>query len=140
MKTVVTSAIVAVIVSLVVLYLDEALETDDDDRGNVATTVSSGAADDSTDGLRIHFTDALPEDTWVDGSRQAGGDRRTLTDAANSICYLTKIEIKGIQGPEDTNSCVIGLDDFTGHWELIATVEEGGQSSVRCNARCLEWE
>lgn len=85
-------------------------------------------------------TDALVEDTWVNASRGAGSDLRTLTDASTSMCYLTKIEISGVQGPDDTNSCAIEVDDFTGFWQLIATVEEGGRSEVRCNARCLSWE
>jgi hypothetical protein len=84
-------------------------------------------------------TDALLEDTWVDASRTAGSDQRTLTDASTSMCYLTKVEISGVQGPDDTNSCAVEIDDFTGFWQLIATVEEGGRSEVRCNARCLSW-
>jgi hypothetical protein len=91
-------------------------------------------------GLALSFTDALVEDVWINGARTAGDDHRALTDADHSICFITKIEIKGIQGPEDANSCVLQIDDFTGFWDLVATVEEGGQSEVRCNARCLVWE
>jgi hypothetical protein len=137
MKPAIVSAIVAAIVSIGVVVLDEALERDDDDE--------TGAADAATAAfergpLSLSYTEELPEDVWVDGSRTAGSDRRSLADASKSVCYITKIEIAGVQGPQDTNSCVIAADDFTGFWELIATVEEGGQSAVRCNARCLVWE
>jgi hypothetical protein len=88
----------------------------------------------------LSVTDALIEDTWIDASRTAGSDLRTLTDASESMCYLTKIEISGVQGPDDRNSCAVEIDDFTGFWQLSATVEEGGRSEVRCNARCLTWE
>ena len=91
-------------------------------------------------GLSLTYTDALVEDVWVNGARTAGDDHRVLTDADNSICFVTKIEIKGIQGPEDSSSCAMQIDDFTGFWDLVATVEEGGQSEIRCNARCLVWE
>ena len=86
------------------------------------------------------ITDALIEDTWVNAIRTAGSDLRTLTDASSSMCYLTKIEISGVQSPDDSNSCAIAVDDFTGFWQLIATVDEGGRSEVRCNARCLTWD
>jgi hypothetical protein len=104
----------------------------------------SGDADPPDGAVRaapvLSYTDELIEDGWVDGARTAGADHKPLTHASNSICYLTKIEIKGIQGPEDANSCAIGVDDFTGFWQVTAAVDEGGRSQVRCNARCLVWE
>jgi hypothetical protein len=91
--------------------------------------------------LTLSYTAEPAEDGWVDGSRgTAGADHRSLAPASNSICYLTKIEIKGIQSPKDSNSCRIGIDDFTGYWQLAAEVGEGGKSQVRCNARCLVWQ
>lgn len=90
--------------------------------------------------LAFSVTAELPEDTWVNATRTAGSDLRALTDASNSMCYLTKIEISGVQSPDDTNACSIAIDEFTGFWQLIATVEEGGRSEIRCNARCLTWE
>jgi hypothetical protein len=86
----------------------------------------------------LRYTDALVEDGWV--ARAPGADEKPLERASNSICYLTKIEIKGIQGPEDASSCAIGIDEFTGFWQVTAAVGEGGGSEVRCNARCLVWE
>ena len=40
----------------------------------------------------------------------------------------------------DVDITAIEIDDFTGFWQLIATVDEGSRSEVRCNARCLTWE
>jgi len=90
--------------------------------------------------LVLRYTDELVEDGWVNGARTAGADLKPLESADHSICFLTKVEIKGIQGPEDANSCRIGIDDFTGYWQVTAEVAEGGKSEVRCNARCLVWE
>lgn len=86
----------------------------------------------------LRYTDALVEDGWV--ARAPGTDEKPLERASNSICYLTKVEIKGIRAPEDASSCAIGIDEFTGFWQVTAAVGEGGQSEVRCNARCLVWE
>ena len=88
----------------------------------------------------LRYTDALTEDVWVDGSRQSGDDHRVLTNAEHSICFITKIEISGIAAPEDSSACSMQIDDFTGFWDLVATVEEGSQAQIRCNARCLIWE
>lgn len=87
----------------------------------------------------LSYTMEPSEDAWVDGSHATGADYRSLADASHSVCYLTKIEIKGIQAPQDANSCRISLDEFTGFWQLRAEVADGGHSQVRCNARCLVW-
>jgi hypothetical protein len=126
MKQILTSAVVAAVVAIAAFYglgLSKRPE------------VSQLAA-----GPTLRYTDALPEDVWIDASRTAGDDHRALTNAANSICFITKIELGGIQSPDDTSSCDMRVDEFTGYWDLVATVKEGGKSSVRCNARCLTWE
>lgn len=140
MKQLLLSALVAAVVSVAILWLDEMLENDEGGVDVAAATVeqSAPAADEAA--LALHYTDALPEDTWIDASRQAGSDKRTLTSAANSVCYLTRIEISGIESPDDKSSCAIEIDDFTGFWQVIATAGEGARSQIRCNARCLTWE
>ncbi len=141
MKQILVPAIVAAVVSIAVVALEDIFEIDDDDTITAPAAVEAApqaATTLSQPSLRL--TDVIVEDTWVNGSRTTGSDHRSLADASNSICYLTKVEIKGVQGPEDSNSCVIQIDEFLGFWELVATVEEGGQSEVRCNARCLTWE
>jgi hypothetical protein len=100
-----------------------------------ATSAAAGAAV-----LKLHYTDPLPEDVWINASTTAGADHRSLTDAHHSICFITKVELSGIRSPDDKSSCAMQVDGFTGFWDLAATVEEGGRSSVRCNARCLVWE
>jgi hypothetical protein len=138
MKQLLSSAVIAAIVSFLVYWglgglgRDSAVPSAEMDPPQVPA-VESGVP-------VFSVTDALVEDTWVNAARTAGSDLRTLTDASNSVCYLTKIEISGVQGPDDKNSCAVEIDDFTGFWQLIATVDEGGRSEVRCNARCLTWE
>ncbi|MGD8340609.1 MAG: hypothetical protein PVH89_07485 [Gammaproteobacteria bacterium] len=146
MKNLLISALVAAVISLaaIAVYDRQAIDLE-----RPAPVASSGGGSGAVDarplepasvGPSLSYTDALVEDTWVNAGRTAGSDRRTLTDAAASVCYLTKIEISGIQGPDDSNACAIEIDDFTGFWQLIATVDEGGRSEVRCNARCLSWD
>jgi hypothetical protein len=127
MKQILVSAVVAAIVGIAVVY-------------GFGRTTRPEAATEPTAGPTLHYTDALPEDVWIDGSRTAGDDHRALTDSANSICFITKIELSGIQSPDDTSSCALEIDEFTGYWDLVATVKEGGKSSIRCNARCLTLE
>lgn len=77
---------------------------------------------------------------WVRGTATTGADSKILSNAANSACFLTHIELSGIQSPEDKSSCSISVDEFTGFWQVTATVDEGGLSEVQCNARCVVWE
>ena len=142
MKNLLISALVAAVISLAAIAVHDRQEI----TSRPPAPVALGGASDATDtgpasgGFSLSYTDALIEDTWVNAGRTAGSDRRTLTSAASSVCFLTKIEISGIQGPQDSNACAIEVDEFTGFWQLIATVDEGGRSEVRCNARCLAWE
>jgi hypothetical protein len=126
------SAIVAAVVCAGLFLVEDRF--DDDDAAAAEGLAGSRAP------ITLRYTVEPAEDSWVDGSRAAGADDRVLSSAANSICFLTKIEIKGVQGPEDANSCAIGVDEFTGYWQVTAEVAEGGHSQVRCNARCLVWE
>jgi hypothetical protein len=126
MKQALVSALVAAVVSFAVWQIAS--------RGAAEPAASAPAAP------KFTVTDELFEDAWVDGARAPGAEHKPLAAAANSICYLTKVEIKGVQSPEDANSCSIGIDDFTGFWQVTAAVAEGGKSHARCNARCLVWE
>jgi hypothetical protein len=139
MKQLSICALIAAVVSVAILWLEGALQRDAGDTVTETGLVADPAADVPA-APALRHTDALIEDAWVDAARQAGSDRRTLTRASSSICYLTRVEISGIEGPEDTSSCAIEIDDFTGFWQVIATADEGGRSEIRCNARCLTWE
>jgi hypothetical protein len=127
----VVAAVVAALAAVATLHLHEHMAFTSDD--NAAAAVSRAP-------FALSVTEELLEDSWVDGARTAGADNKPLASADNSICFLTKVELKGVQGPADANSCRIAIDDFTGFWEVIAEVEEGGQSEIRCNARCLVWQ
>ena len=128
MKQGLISALVAAVVSIGAWQVMNLARGDGPTKA-AATTVAP---------LALRYTDELVEDGWV--ARAPGADEKPLERASNSICFLTKIEIKGIQAPEDANSCAIGIDEFTGFWQLTAAVGDGGRSEVRCNARCLVWE
>lgn len=67
-------------------------------------------------------------------------EQKILANAANSACFLTHVEINGIQSAQDKNACSITLDDFTGYWQVNASIGEGTQSELYCNARCVVWE
>ena len=148
MKQVLISAVVAAVVSGLVVQTYEMFGDDEMETGSAATAMSGTAAEAAAGaaaaaqaaGLSLSYTDALVEDVWINASRTAGDDHRSLTSSDNSICFITKIEVSGIRAPEDRSSCLMQIDDFTGFWDLVATVEEGGQSEIRCNARCLVWE
>jgi len=137
MKTAVISALVASFICALALGFKEMLERDNDSDVDYAVVARDPAPAPSNAVVQLQFADALIEDVWVNAARQPGSDRRTLTSAADSVCYLTKVEISGIQGPEDSSSCAIEIDDFTSFWQLVATADEGGRSEIRCNARCF---
>ena len=133
MRQILVSAVVAAVVC-VSLFLAEDVFDDDE------TAASTGAVTSARAPVSLRYTDEPAEDSWVAGARGAGADDRVLSSAANSICFLTKIEVKGPQGPEDSGTCRVAVDDFTGFWQVTAEVPEGSKSEIRCNARCLVWE
>ncbi len=139
MKHVVVSALVAAGVTGAVLVLFPG-GLEDNSPVPVPDAPPPPAADPAPAGLRLTVNEALPEDVWLDGSRGGGDDHRILTNAENSICFITKIDVRGIASADDSYSCSMEIDDFTGFWDLVVSVEEGSQANVRCNARCLTWE
>jgi hypothetical protein len=126
------SAFVAALVCAGLFLIEDRFDADD-------TAAADGLASTRAP-ISLRYTAEPAEDSWVNGSRAAGADDRVLSSAANSICFLTKIEVKGFQGPEDSGTCRIAIDDFTGFWQVTADVPESSRSEIRCNARCLTWE
>ncbi len=126
MKQALISALVAAVVAILAVGL--------------AGTLGDGSADAVANARVLSFTMEGIEDSIVNGERYNGVYSQLLTHSDNSICYLTRVQFKAMQAPEDSNICSIELDEFTGHWQVSATVEEGGGSEARCNARCLVWE
>ena len=133
MKEALIGALVATIVCVGAFLVEERFDDDD------AQTVTAEAAA-SRAPVSLRYTDEPAEDSWVNGARAAGADDRSLSNASNSICFLTKIEVKGFQGPEDSGTCRVAVDGFTGFWQVTADVPEGSRAEIRCNARCLVWE
>ena len=134
MRQTLISALVAALVCIGFFVIEERFDDDD-----APAATAEGAAG-SRAPISLRYTAEPAEDSWVAGSRGAGADDRVLSSAANSICFLTKIEVKGVQGPEDSGTCRVAVDDFTGFWQVTADVPEGSKSEIRCNARCLIWE
>ena len=133
MRQTLISGLVAAIVCAAFFIIEDRF--DDDDTAAVAEGLAGSRAP-----ISLRYTVEPAEDSWVAGARGAGADDRVLSSASNSICFLTKIEVKGFQGPEDSGTCRVAVDDFTGFWQVTADVPEGSRSEIRCNARCLVWE
>ena len=135
MKQVLISALVAAAVCVGAFVIEDRFDDDDDASATRADDAAGSRAP-----LSLRYTVEPAEDSWVDGARAAGADDRVLSSAETSICFLTKIEVKGFQGPEDSGTCRIAVDDFTGFWQVTADVPEGSRAEIRCNARCLTWD
>ena len=131
MKGVLTSAVVAALVCVGAFLIEDRLD---------AGPSFDGGAGNASSGPALRYTAEPTEDSWVNGARSTGADDRMLSDPESSICFLTKIEISGFQSAEDTGTCRIAVDDFTGFWKVVAEVPEGSRSEIRCNARCITWE
>ena len=130
MRQIISSAFVAAVVCAVFFVIEERFDDE------AAVSAEGG----SRPPVSLRYTDEPAEDSWVAGARGAGADDRVLSSAANSICFLTKIEVKGVQGADDAGTCRVSVDGFTGFWQVTAEVPEGSRSEIRCNARCLVWE
>jgi|SRR5687767_9286417 hypothetical protein len=134
MREVLIGVVAAAVACVGTFLIADRFDGDDDQ------AVTAAGAAGTREPISLRYTDEPAEDSWVDGTRAAGADDRALSSAANSICFVTKIEIKGFQGPDDSGTCRIAVDDFTGFWQVTADVPEGSRAEIRCNARCLVWE
>jgi len=140
MKQVIVSAAVAAVVCVLAFAIEEVVERDESAIEDAVDGDVTVGIDRPGGAASLSYTVEPPEDSWVSGERQSGPDDRLLSDADNSVCFLTKVEISGIRSPEDRGICRVAVDDFTGFWKVTAEVPEGSQSEMRCNARCLVWE
>ncbi len=142
MKTVILSVIVAIVASVATTMI---LQARDQDNAPQATIVRPQIDyDQIIEQLDVNKLSVSMEPeaaAWIRlNTGIESSEQKILANAANSACFLTHVEISGIQGPQDKNSCSITLDDFTGFWQVNAATGEGTQSELYCNARCIVWE
>ena len=138
MKLVIISAVVAVVASVITTMV---LSSGNQASEPVVQEINYEQILERLDVNNLSLSDQPVAAAWIRlGSGAASSEQKILANAANSACFLTHVEINGIQGPEDKNSCSITLDDFTGFWQVNATTGEGTQSELYCNARCVVWE
>lgn len=107
----------------------------------------SGGSESANGSMTISVIGESEQDAWLRGTNRDGSprpgpadDQKPLVDASNALCFLTKVRIEGMDGPEDMAQCSISVDEFTNWWQVHAIQGEGTEASVSCNARCLVWE
>lgn len=144
----VLAAVLASVLTWLTMGWDQGTSSEELERlqtqlGELAAQVSAGAGS----GGRLTFVGPSEQDAWLSGTNRDGSlrpgpadDQKPLADAANSLCFLTKVEIAGMDGPEDVATCRIEVDEFTNWWQVHATQGEGTDASIACNARCVVWE
>ena len=150
MKSAITAIAAALIASaLTYMFLGQDQGTGGGELEALQVQVSEFAARISVNGgvRQLTFVGESEQDAWLRGTNRDGSprpgpadDQKPLTDASNSLCFLTRVEIEGMDGPEDVASCSIAVDEFTNWWQVHATQGDGTNASVACNARCIVWE
>ena len=150
MKSAITAIAAALIASaLTYLFTGQGQGAGSADVEGLQAQVSEIAAQISVNGGASQLTvvGESEQDAWLRGTNRDGSlrpgpanDQKPLVDASNSLCFLTKVEIEGMDGPEDVASCSIAVDEFTNWWQVHATQGDGTNASVACNARCIVWE
>ena len=145
--TAVAAALIASIVTY--LFIGQGQGTGSGEMEGLQSQVSELAAQISTGAGAGQLTiiEESEQDAWLRGANRDGSprpgpadDQKPLADASNSLCFLTKVEIEGMDGPEDVATCSIQVDEFTNWWQVHATQGDGTDASVACNARCIVWE
>lgn len=146
MKIVIISALVAVVASMGTTLIMGNMGASDasDSQDAMVMTAPEINYDEIVarlEGNGLSVSEEPEAAAWIrGGSGAAQAEQKILANAANSACFLTHVEINGIQGPEDKNMCSITVDDFTGFWQVNAITGEGTRSELMCNARCVVWE
>ena len=150
MKSAMTAVAAALIASVLTwLFTGQGQGTGSGEMEGLQPQVSELAAQISNEGGAVQLTiiEESEQDAWLRGANRDGSprpgpadDQKPLADASNSLCFLTKVEIEGMDGPEDVATCSIQVDEFTNWWQVHATQGDGTDASVSCNARCIVWE
>lgn len=150
MKSAITAIAAALIASaLTYLFTGQGQGAGGADVEGLQAQISEIAAQMAADGGGNRFTivGESEQDAWLRGTSRDGSprpgpadDQKPLADASNSLCFLTKVQIEGMDGPEDVATCSVQVDEFTNWWQVHAIQGPGTNASVSCNARCLSWE
>jgi len=143
MKTVILSAIVAIFASVATTMVlqDSTQNTEPQAAMILETQINYEQIAEQLDVNKLSVSMEPEAAAWIRlNTGIESSEQKILANAANSACFLTHVEISGIQSPQDKNSCSITLDDFTGYWQVNASTGEGTQSELYCNARCIVWE
>jgi hypothetical protein len=143
MKTVILSAIVAIFASVATTMVlqDSTQNTEPQAAMILEPQINYEQIAEQLDVNKLSVSMEPEAAAWIRlNTGIESSEQKILANAANSACFLTHIEISGIQSPQDKNSCSITLDDFTGYWQVNASTGEGTQSELYCNARCIVWE
>ncbi|MDE2958618.1 MAG: hypothetical protein OXU28_01005 [Chloroflexota bacterium] len=148
------SAMIAVAAALIAsvltwLFTGQGQGAGSGELAGLQSQISELAAQVSTGGgaMQLTIIEESEQDAWLRGANRDGSprpgpadDQKPLADASNSLCFLTKVEIEGMDGPEDVATCSVQVDEFTNWWQVHATQGDGTDASVACNARCIVWE
>ena len=143
MKTVILSVIVAIIASVATTMVlqDSTQNTEPQAAMILEPQINYEQIAEQLDVNKLSVSMEPEAAAWIRlNTGIESSEQKILANAANSACFLTHVEISGIQSPQDKNSCSITLDDFTGYWQVNASTGEGTQSELYCNARCIVWE
>ena len=144
MREILTSAVVAALVSLIAVRFAAVEEEVEVQGPNIDELAGQLAGHEvmvqSLGGSGISVAEEPDIAAWIRINSGEGADHKILSSAGNSVCFLTHVALGGIQSPEDSSACTVSVDDFTGFWQVTASVEEGTQAEVWCNARCIEWQ
>ncbi|MYF71266.1 MAG: hypothetical protein F4053_14310 [Proteobacteria bacterium] len=150
MKSAMTAVAAALIASVLTwLFTGQGQGTGSGEMEGLQSQISEIAAQITAGGgaAQLSIIEESEQDAWLRGANRDGSprpgpadDQKPLADASNSLCFLTKVEIEGMDGPEDVATCSIQVDEFTNWWQVHATQGDGTDASVACNARCIVWE
>jgi hypothetical protein len=141
MKTLFSTAIVAIVVSVLTTWLMGGNGNKSNDAVAESMPTSNDQSSAQPSAINLSLSPEPEAAAWIRlNSMTAQSEQKILAPISNSACFLTHVEIRGIQSPTDHNACTITADDFTGYWQINATTGEGTQSELLCNARCLVWE
>lgn len=113
------------------LYITDNLNVD----GTIAGNNTIGG-DLTVNGDITNLTVSGVTSAWRDGVTNEV-QARNLMSTNNSICFLTKVGVRDVDGGSEIAECAI--IDNGGTWVLQARIPNAVDQDVFCAARCLSW-